>query len=287
MTARLGRDQPAAGETVTCTFTNTKRGTIIVEKQTSPDGATGNFTFTGTAAGTISDNGRIIVPNLVPGTYTSTEADPSPSFALGFILCDDGTSLTPSTVSLANRLATFKLDPGETVTCVFTNVQRGTITIIKNAQPDSDQDFAFTTTGAGLSGFSLDDDGINANALSDTKVFQNVVSGAYSVTETDVAGWDLTAIDCNASAGSSAQTNVANGTASLTLADGGAIVCTYTNSLPSIQIIKTAGTAADGAEFVTPPGPVTYTYVVTNTGPVSLSGIVGQGRQRHAGHAGR
>ena len=35
------------GETVTCTFTNTKRGTIIVEKQTSPDGATGSFTFTG------------------------------------------------------------------------------------------------------------------------------------------------------------------------------------------------------------------------------------------------
>ena len=37
------------GETVTCTFTNTKRGTIIVEKQTSPDGATGDFTFTGDA----------------------------------------------------------------------------------------------------------------------------------------------------------------------------------------------------------------------------------------------
>src|SRR5439155_1683357 len=61
------------GELWTCTYTNTQRGTIIVEKQTNPDGAAGNFTFTGTAAGTISDNGQITVANLVPGTYTSTE----------------------------------------------------------------------------------------------------------------------------------------------------------------------------------------------------------------------
>jgi hypothetical protein len=159
------------GETVTCTFTNTKRGTIIVEKQTSPDGATGSFTFTGDANGSIGDGGKITVNNLVPGTYTSSEADPKPGFALGAIVCDDGQSATASTVDLASRLATFKLDPGETVTCVFTNVKAGTITILKNAQPDSDQDFAFTTSGAGLSGFSLDDDGNNANTLSDTKVF--------------------------------------------------------------------------------------------------------------------
>ena len=66
------------GETVRCIFNNTQRGKIIVEKQTNPDGAAGNFTFTGNAAGTISDNGTIEVPNLVPGTYYSTEGDPTP-----------------------------------------------------------------------------------------------------------------------------------------------------------------------------------------------------------------
>jgi uncharacterized repeat protein (TIGR01451 family)/fimbrial isopeptide formation D2 family protein len=196
------------------------------------------------------------------------------NFDLGSIVCDDGQSAHASTVSLADRLATFKLDPGETVTCVFTNVQRGTITIIKNAQPDSDQDFAFTTSGAGLSGFSLDDDGNNANTLSDTKVFQNLVAGAYSVTESDVAGWDLSNIECNAMGGSSAQVDLATGKATLTLASGGSIVCVYTNSKPSIQIVKTAGDAADGAVLVTPPGPVTYTYVVKNTGPNTLNSIV-------------
>ena len=51
----------SAGEVVTCTFTNTKRGAIIVEKQTNPDAASGSFTFTGDAAGSISDGGQIVV----------------------------------------------------------------------------------------------------------------------------------------------------------------------------------------------------------------------------------
>ena len=129
-----------AGESVTCTYTNTKRGTIIVEKQTVPDGAPGSFTFTGTAAGTIADNGTIVVSNLVPGTYTSTEADPSAIFfSLTSIVCNDGGSATPSTVSInpdgAGGTATFELDPGETVTCVFTNtksIHPGTIGFWKN-----------------------------------------------------------------------------------------------------------------------------------------------------------
>ncbi len=39
---------------------------------------------------------------------------------------------------------------------------------------------------------------------------------------------------------------------------------------PSIRIIKTAGSAADGDEFVTQAGPVTFHYAVTNTGEVDL-----------------
>ncbi len=72
----------------------------------------------------------------MPGTYTSTEADPSPIlFALTSIICNDGSSANPSTGNLATRTATFKLDPGETVRCVFTNTKDfhpGTIGFWKN-----------------------------------------------------------------------------------------------------------------------------------------------------------
>ena len=65
------------GETVTCVFTNTKRGTIIVEKQTSPNGAEGDFDLHGDAAGTHRRRrARSSSSDLLPGTYTSTEARP-------------------------------------------------------------------------------------------------------------------------------------------------------------------------------------------------------------------
>ena len=42
---------------------------------------------------------------------------------------------------------------------------------------------------------------------------------------------------------------------------------------PAIRLIKTAGTAANGAVFSTTAGPVKYTYVVTNTGPLPLVNV--------------
>jgi hypothetical protein len=131
-----------AGETVTCTFYNRKRANLIVEKQTAPDGATGSFTFTGTAAGTISDGGTIPVNNLVPGTYTSTENDPTPNFDLSSIVCSDANS----TGSVGTRTATFRLEAGETVKCTFTNTQRGMAKIVKTVSgqpPAAGQSFTF------------------------------------------------------------------------------------------------------------------------------------------------
>ena len=131
-----------AGETVTCTFNNRKRARLIVEKQTDPDGATGSFTFTGTAAGTISDGQNIPVGNLVPGNYTSTESDPNPNFDLTSITCND----LNSTGDVPTRTATFRLEPGETVKCTFTNTQRGMVEIDKTVSgqpPSPGQTFTF------------------------------------------------------------------------------------------------------------------------------------------------
>jgi hypothetical protein len=135
-----------SNQTFECTFTNTQRGTIIVKKVTNPSGAPGSFTFTGDAAGSIGDGGTIEVDHLVPGTYTSTEADPTPAFDLTGISCDDGSSATASTGNVGTRTATFKLDPGETVTCTFTNRERGHAKVVKTVNgnaPSGNQSFTF------------------------------------------------------------------------------------------------------------------------------------------------
>ena len=128
----------SAGEVVTCVFTNTKLGSIIVEKQTVPDGAQGTFTYTGDAAGSIGDNGQIVVTDLEPGTYTSTEALAA-GWNLSSIICDDANS----TGALGTRTATFRLEAGEVVKCTFTNSQvpvvlgQGAIDVQKSADPTS------------------------------------------------------------------------------------------------------------------------------------------------------
>ncbi len=128
--------QLSAGETVTCVFTNTQLGSIVVEKQTSPDGAPGSFSFAGDAAGSIGDGGTIVVADLLPGTYASTEGT-ADGWSLTSIACDDANSIG----SLATRTATFALEAGEVVRCVFTNAKldlgRGLIDVQKSASPTS------------------------------------------------------------------------------------------------------------------------------------------------------
>ena len=122
------------GDDVICTFTNTKRGTIIVQKQTNPDGAQGSFTFTGDASGSIGDGGQIVVGNLLPGEYEVTE-----SAAAGWLLTSIECSNEGSSGDVGDRTATFDVGPGETVTCVFTNAQqvvgKGSIDVQKSVSP--------------------------------------------------------------------------------------------------------------------------------------------------------
>jgi len=112
-------------------------GTIIVEKQTVPNGAAGSFGFSGDAAGTIGDNGQIVVNGLAPGTYTSTEA-PTAGFSLTAISCDDANS----SGDLGARTATFRVEAGEIVRCILTNAKPGigSITVSKSASPTTIQE---------------------------------------------------------------------------------------------------------------------------------------------------
>ena len=156
---------------MTCVFTNTKRGSIIVEKQTLPDGATGQFTFTGDAAGTIGDNGQITVANLLPGTYTSTEAA-AEGWSLTSIACSDANS----TGALGARTATFRLEAGETVKCTFTNLKpqpsgQGAIDVQKSADPTTIEEpggpVTFSVTVTNVSGVKVAIENVVDNVFGD------------------------------------------------------------------------------------------------------------------------
>jgi hypothetical protein len=115
--------------------------------------------------------------------------------------------------------------------------QPNTLTIVKQANPQGPATFDFTASG-GLTpaSFVLDDDGNNANAHSNTQVFQNVGAGSYVITETPTSGFTLGAIDCT---GATNVVDLPNDQVSITAVAGEAIVCTFTNNAdPHITIVK-------------------------------------------------
>ena len=231
-----------SGEVVTCTFTNRQRGTIIVKKVTNPSTATDLFTFTGDAAGSIGNDGTITVGNLVPGTYTSTETVPTGWDLIG-LSCNDGLSATPSTPNIGTATATFKLDPGETVTCTFTNKQRGKIIVQKITQPaGSSQSFEFDPTYSGTNFFLTDGQSNDSGFL---------VAGTYGVAEVNIPPlWDLISKTCDDGSAVNA----------ISLQPGETVTCTFTNRLRgSAKVIKTVANH-DGSNPQPPTGTEAFTF---------------------------
>ena len=110
--------------------------------------------------------------------------------------------------------------------------------------PNDAPDF-HATTGAGLSGFNLDDDAgaVGENAtLSNTKVFENVNPGDYTVTEGAVGGWDLTGLVCD----DGSPVDLGTRTASIHVDAHESVTCTYTNTKRG-KIIIEKQTNPDGA----------------------------------------
>jgi hypothetical protein len=124
----------------------------------------------------------------------------------------------------------------------------GTITVHKVTE-NGDADFDYTTTGPlSPATFSLSNGG--------TRTYIDVLAGSYSVTESaPPAGWTLKSLECDATGqGTSVTTNAA--TASITMAGGGTVDCTYTNHIkltPTItttlseETITVGGTVHDSA----------------------------------------
>jgi hypothetical protein len=117
----------------------------------------------------------------------------------------------------------------------------GKITVIKNTDPDNEADFSFSTTGGLMpSTFTLDDDDTLASpsATPDTRVYNQVSPGSYSVTEGSSTTHDLSNVQCTAmGTGTSATPVLADRKANITLGNLGEVTCTFTN-VPKVGAIK-------------------------------------------------
>ena len=120
------------GETVKCVFTNTKRGTLVVEKQTIPDRDPTSFVFGGDASGLLKD-GQTLSAEVNPGTYSVQEMVPA-GWDVSRIQCSD----LDSSGVVETGAATYRVSPGETVRCVFTNTKRGLVVVEKQTEPEGD-----------------------------------------------------------------------------------------------------------------------------------------------------
>ena len=127
------------------------------------------------------------------------------------------------------------------------NVATGSIIIVKDTIPDDSQDFNFTTTGTGLSSFSLDDD--TDPTLSNIKTFTNLSTGSYAVTESLSMGFDLTNLTC-VDPTSNSSGNIETRVATINVAADETVICTFTNTKQAtLTINKLIFPADDTGKF--------------------------------------
>ena len=181
-------------EYVECTFTNIKRGSIEVLKETNPEGGSGyGFDFgsndTVLDTFTLDDGDSELFDNLEPGSYFVNETDLPAGWDLTDIACSGATSVS---VDPDEGTAEITLGPGEDVQCAFTNTARGSLTIEKITF-GGDAVFDFSSLTLEPDQFSLDSAGINS------QTFHNLQSSlTWDVIEEEPpAGWQLLDVVCN------------------------------------------------------------------------------------------
>jgi hypothetical protein len=252
-----------AGETVVCTYTNTKGASLTVVKVTDPASDPQDFDFDLTGLGVSADldldtdGGDATLPsqqifNLNAsqlGAHTVVESAVA-GWSLTALSCTGAGA--DSSTDLGTRTATLDIDAGETVVCTYTNTKGASLTVVKVTDPASDpQDFDFDLTGLGVSAdLDLDTDGGDAT-LPSQQIFTLNASqlGAHTVVESAVAGWSLTALSCTG-AGADSSTDLGTRTATLDIDAGETVVCTYTNTKgASLTVVKVTDPASDPQDF--------------------------------------
>ncbi|MGI6423584.1 MAG: choice-of-anchor K domain-containing protein [Candidatus Dojkabacteria bacterium] len=211
-----------AGESVTCTFTNTKYGSISGYKLQDADNDDSTTTDRTPVSGwtiilkdkngteiartTTNVNGYYEFTGLLPADYIVTEG-----LEVGWIvLVGDSKNVT--------------LDAGENEENVnFVNVKLGSIKVLKNVDTDGDGD----VDQEGSTEWSWTLNGANAGATGTTK--SDLEPGSYTIKETGgLDNFHFVSLSCTGAADE--RITITDDTATIDLRSGEDVVCTYTNA---------------------------------------------------------
>ncbi len=260
----------AAGDAVACTFTNSPSASAIVVQKVAVGGA-GVFAFTGVEDFQIDTRLRMLPVHTIsvaPGTWTVREIVP-PGWRLTGLACTGTGTVDPATAT-----ATVTTGAGERVRCVFTNEKLGRIEVTKAIRGERTTSFSFSVPPAldPSQQFVLSPTVAEGSA---TRAFENVPTGGYLVTENGPAtGFALQSIDCTDPT-SDTGTSPADGGASIRLAPGESVPCTFTNgALGSITVGAASFLGQDGFDFTATnlPGGSRFTLATAQVTPnVSFS----------------
>jgi uncharacterized repeat protein (TIGR01451 family) len=216
-----------------CDVPNPEPASLTVAKEVTEGSDTEQafpFTVTDQTGFSLSHGEDETFDELEAGTYTIAEDLANlPDWDLEDVDCDSHPFVqTGYSIDIV-------LADGDEVTCTFVNdengdqAETGSITVVKDATPDSTREFTFT--GNLDTPFSLVDDGENPELAS--KSFSELDDGVYNVTEPAVSGWELESIVCEGDDAS--DINVNERTANIDLKNGEDITCTFTNAQDQIE----------------------------------------------------
>ena len=200
----------AEGENIRCTFVNSKQtGSLTVVKDLIPGADSGRFDLkigAEVVANDIGDGGsgtRV----LDPGSYAVSE-DGAPDAITAVTTNLNAYSRSVECRNAADAIVASNasgstvnvtVNPNDNITCTITNIRNATLTIVKQATPESAQSFDFDATGTGIApDIDLVDDGTTANTQSFTltaaqlgdKTITRVRAGGLVADESRVLGRD-------------------------------------------------------------------------------------------------
>ena len=264
-------------ENVTCSFTNQRRASLTIVKQTNPGGSTQEFDFTASGLSpsqfTLTDGQTQTFDDLAPGDFTIAEQVPA-----GWDL--DDIDCGPKSFTRIGDEISLEVEYGDEVVCTFFNGQLppANLTVVKEDVPATwAPNFDFAVEGTGLVDPGQPGSDTFSLGLGDSTSYSvRPVTGGNQYTITEQAqptppsgdsGFRLTTLQCvvNGDTDNPVIGDTGTGVVQVTLEPGDSAVCTYTNKqLPRLTIVKNAVNPA------VPDDPTEFTYNATGLSPTSF-----------------